>query len=460
MARSTVKDMTQGSPLKLILGFSVPLLFGLFFQQLYNFVDTAIVGRFLGSHALAAVGSTGCINFMILGFCMGLCTGFAIPIAQAFGAHDETELRRYVGNAIYVSAVLSIILATVTSLLCPWMLRLLNTPEDIIEDAISYIQPIFMAIPVTVLYNISSGILRSLGDSKTPVYFVASAAMINILLDIVFILNLHMGVRGAAIATIISQLFSGVGCLIVMKKRFPILQLSRDDRRFRPEYAKQLVGMGIPMGLQFSITAIGSVVIQTAINGLGTVAVAAVAASSKLCNLFYCVIDALASTMATFSGQNVGARKVYRIHEGLKVATILGGVYSIAVFLVAWLLGPTLLTLFVSAAETDVISLAHQYLIYNTILYFLLLMVNLLRFTVQGMGFTRAAMFAGVAEMFARIFVAVVLVPLLGFSGACFANPAAWLAADLFLFPCYLFVSKRLAQQLGCPYRKDELHAA
>lgn len=460
MARSTVKDLTQGKPLKLILGFSVPLLFGLFFQQLYNFVDTAIVGRYLGSHALASVGSTGCINFMILGFCMGMCAGFSIPIAQAFGAHDEQELRRYVANAVYVSGALSIVLAVLTSLLCPWMLRLLNTPEDIIDNAIAYIQPIFMAIPVTVLYNMSSGILRSLGDSKTPVYFVATAAVINIVLDMVFILNFNMGVRGAAIATIISQLFSGVGCLIVMKKRFPILQLSRDDLRFRPQMAKHLVGMGIPMGLQFSITAIGSVVIQTAINGLGTVAVAAVAAASKLCNLFYCVIDALATTMATFSGQNVGARKVYRIHQGLKTATIIGGVYTVIVFLVAWLLGPTLIGLFVTSAETEVIALSHQYLIYNTILYFLLLMVNLLRFSIQGMGFTRAAMFAGVAEMIARTLVAVVLVPILGFSGACLANPLAWLAADLFLFPCYLHVSKRLARQLGCPNRKDELHAA
>jgi len=460
MARSTVKDLTQGNPLKLILGFSVPLLFGLFFQQLYNFVDTAIVGRFLGAHALAAVGSTGCINFMILGFCMGLCAGFAIPIAQAFGAHDETELRRYVGNAIYVCAALSVVLAASTSLLCPWMLRALNTPEDIIADATAYIQPIFMALPVTVLFNMSSGVLRSLGDSKTPVYFVASAALINIVLDVVFILYFNMGVRGAAIATIISQLYSGVGCFIVMKKRFPILHLSQDDLLFRPDFAKRLLGMGIPMGLQFSITAIGSVVIQTAINGLGTVAVASVAAASKLCNLFYCVIDALSTTMATFSGQNVGARKVYRIHEGLKTATVIGGVYSVIVFLVAWLFGPALLTLFVSAAETEVIALGHEYLLFNTVPYFFLLMVNLLRFSIQGMGFTRAAMFAGVAEMIARTLVAVVLVPLMGFPGACCANPVAWIAADLFLFPCYLHVSKRLAQQLGCPFRKDELHAA
>lgn len=457
MARSNVKDMTQGSPLRLVMGFTVPLLFGFLFQQLYNFVDTAIVGRFLGSQALAAVGSTGCINFLILGFCMGICSGFAIPIAQAFGSRDETELRRFVANSVYVSAVLSVVLAVVTSILCPWMLRMLDTPADIIDDAIAYIQPIFMAIPITVLYNLCSGILRSLGDSKTPVYFIA---MVNIVLDVVLILYCNMGVAGAAIATIISQLLSGVGCLLVMRKRFPILQLSKDDWRFRPALAKHLVGVGIPMGLQYSITAIGSVVIQTAINGLGTIAVAAVAASSKLSNLFYCVFDALAATMATFAGQNVGARKVYRIHQGLKAATIVGGIYAVVVFLVAWLFGPALIGLFVSAEETQVISLAHQYIVSNTVLYFFLLMVNLLRFSIQGMGFTRVAMLAGVAEMIARSAVALLLVPVMGFSGACLANPAAWIAADLFLLPCYFYVSKRLALQLGCPYRKDELHAA
>lgn len=460
MARSNVKDMTQGSPLRLVMGFTVPLLFGFLFQQLYNFVDTAIVGRFLGSQALAAVGSTGCINFLILGFCMGICSGFAIPIAQVFGSRDETELRRFVANSVYVSAVLSVVLAVVTSILCPWMLRMLDTPADIIDDAIAYIQPIFMAIPITVLYNMCSGILRSLGDSKTPVYFIAMAAMVNIVLDVVLILYCNMGVAGAAIATIISQLLSGVGCLLVMMKRFPILQLSKDDWRFRPNLAKHLVGVGIPMGLQYSITAIGSVVIQTAINGLGTIAVAAVAASSKLSNLFYCVFDALAATMATFAGQNVGARKVYRIHQGLKAATIVGGIYAVVVFLVAWLFGPELIGLFVSAEETQVISLAHQYIVSNTVLYFFLLMVNLLRFSIQGMGFTRVAMLAGVAEMIARSAVALLLVPVMGFSGACLANPAAWIAADLFLLPCYFYVSKRLALQLGCPYRKDELHAA
>lgn len=455
MARSTTRDLTQGSPMKLVINFTLPLLFGFLFQQLYNFVDTAIVGKYLGSEALAAVGSTGSINFLILGFCMGICSGFAIPIAQAFGAKDEEELRRFVANAIYVAGAIAIVMGVVTALFCPWLLRIMNTPEEIIAGAVSYIQPIFAAIPITVLYNMSSGILRSLGDSKTPVYFLAMAALLNIALDIVFILVCGMGVMGAAVATIISQLASGLGCLMVMKKRFPILHLSKDDMVFRPRLAKHLLGMGLPMGLQYSITAIGAVVIQTAINGLGTVAVAAVTASSKLSNFFASVIDALATTMATFAGQNIGARRLDRVHQGLKAASIIGTVYCLIAFLVVLLFAPALIGLFVDAPEVEVINLARQYLTVNSSLYIFLLFVNILRFSIQGLGFARIAMFAGVAEMIARSLVAVALVPVAGFTGACFANPAAWIFADLFLFPCYLHVTKRLSLTI----RKDETHA-
>ena len=448
MARSTVKDLTQGSPMKLVLGFSCPLLFGFLFQQLYSFVDTAIVGKYLGSAALAAVGSTGSINFLILGFSMGICSGFSIPIAQAFGAKDETELRRFVANAVYVSGAISVVLGVTTALLCPAMLRAMNTPEDIIDNAIRYIQPIFAAIPVTVLYNMSSGVLRSLGDSKTPVVFLAMASLINIVLDLIFILWLRLGVLGAALATIISQLASGAGCLIVMKRRFPILHLSGDDLRFRPLFAKRLINMGVPMGLQYSITAIGSVVIQTAINGLGTAAVAAVTASSKLNGFFACVFDALATTMATFAGQNIGARKLHRVHQGLKAAGIMGGVYCVAVFAIMVLFGRQLLGLFVSSSDMEVIALAYRYMCVNTACFLLLLGVNIFRLTIQGMGFTRIAMIAGVMEMVARTAVAMILVPIFGFNGACASNPAAWLFADVFLIPCYLRITKKLEHRL------------
>lgn len=449
MARTTVKDLTQGSPMKLVVSFTLPLLFGFLFQQMYSFVDTAIVGRYLGSASLAAVGSTGSVNFLILGFSMGLCSGFAIPIAQAFGAKDETELRRYVANAAYLCAGVSVVMAVVTALLCPMMLRWMNTPEEILPDAVNYIQIIFMAIPVTVLYNMSGGVLRSLGDSKTPVYFLALAALTNIVLDLLFILKLDLGVSGAALATVISQLLAGVGCLIVMAKRFPILKMSKDDMRFRPRFARRLFGMGVPMGLQYSITAIGSVVVQIAVNGLGTVAVAAVTAGGKLSMFFCCVIDALATTMATFAGQNVGARNIQRVHQGLKATSIIGMIYCVAAFVVIWLFGRNLIGLFVDAPDVEVIDKAYHFLMINSAMYIPLLFVNIVRFSIQGVGYTSIAMFAGVAEMVARTLVAVMLVPVFGFNAACFANPAAWVLADLFLFPCYFKVTKRLAVRFG-----------
>lgn len=448
MARSTVKDLTVGSPLKLIIGFTTPLLFGYVFQQLYNFVDTAIVGKYLGSEALAAVGSTGSLNFLILGFVMGSCSGFAIPVAQAFGAKDETEVRRNVMHCVYCAGSISIIIGVLTGLLCPWMLRITNTPPEIIANAQAYIQPILLAIPVTALYNMAGGIMRSLGDSKTPVYFLTMASLVNIVLDLVLILVFDMGVAGAAIATIISQLASGVGCLIVLMKRFPILRMSKDDMVFRPEYAKRLVGMGMPMGLQFSITAIGGLVVQTAVNGLGTVYVAAVTAGAKLNNFFSCIFDALASTMATFAGQNVGARKVERVHQGLKAAAVVGCVYCALCLAAVLLFAPNLLSIFVDGSDTLVIGYAQQYLVVNVSCYVALLLVNIVRLTIQGLGFTRVAMIAGALEMVARSGVAVLLVPIFGFSGACWANPMAWLFADAFLIPCYFHVMKKLQHRL------------
>ena len=448
MARSAVKDMTQGSPVRLVLGFAGPLLFGFLFQQLYSFVDTAIVGRYMGAEALAAVGSTGSLNFLILGFCMGICSGFSIPIAQAFGAKDETELRRYVMHSVYLCAVISILMALVTGLLCPTLLRLMDTPEEILGSAVSYIQLIFFAIPVTVTYNMAGGVMRSLGDSKTPVMFLMMAALLNIVLDVTFILVFHMGVRGAALATVISQLASGLGCVIVLIKRYPILRMTRDDRKYRPFFAHQLLGMGIPFGLQYSITAIGSVMLQTSVNGLGTIAVAAVTAGSKLSAFFACVIDALASTMATFVGQNVGARKLDRIDQGLRATSVIGIAYCLAATAVIWLWGDRLVGLFIDAKEAQVIALAHQFIKVNSSIYIMLLFVNIVRFSIQGMGFTKLAMFAGLAEMVARTLVAVILVPLFGFTAACFANPAAWVAADLFLFPCYARCMRVLRQRM------------
>lgn len=402
------------------------------------------MGKTLGAEMLAAVGVTASLNFLILGFCNGMCSGFAIPIAQSFGAHDETELRRYVANAIYLCAGFSVIMGVATAITCPQMLRLIDTDETIIDSSVAYIQLIFAAIPITVTYNMAGGILRSLGDSKTPVIFIAIASVVNIVLDLVFIVVFGMGVRGAAVATVISQAISAIGCIVVMVKRFPILHLTKDDRKLRLEMCLHLVGLGLPMGLQFSITAIGAVILQWSVNGISVDAVAAMAAGGKISTLFSCMFDALSTTMATFAGQNLGARKIDRINAGLKSTAIIGSIYCVCAYVVIWFGGRVLLNLFLKAdVDETVISMAHFYLKINGAFYIPLLFVNILRLSIQGMGFTRVAMIAGALEMVARTTVALVLVPMFGFTGACFAHVSAWILADVFLFPCYFSTIKK-----------------
>ena len=449
MSRNMTRDLTEGRPLKLILSFALPMLFGVLFQQLYSFVDTAVVGRFLGAERLAAVGATGSVNFLVIGLCLGLCSGFSIPIAQAFGARDEKEVRRCVWHAVVLSTVLSIVFAALSTVLCRPLLRLMNTPEEILDASARYISIIFAAIPCCILYNMAGGILRSLGDSRTPVIFLVVASLVNIALDLFLIIVCGMDVAGAAVATAVSQLLSGIGCVVVMIRRFPILHLNREDRRFDPALARKMLGTGLPMGLQFSITAIGSVIVQWSVNGLGVNAVAAISGAAKLSMFFACVFDALASTMATYAGQNMGARKLDRIHQGLRCTSVMGIAYCVAAFGVAALFARPLLGLFIDAeAAPEVMAMGTRYLMINAAFYIPLLFVNIVRLSIQGMGFTRVAMLAGLSEMVARTVVALFVVPALGFTGACLANPAAWIMADLFLFPCYFQIMRVLRQRL------------
>ena len=444
MENKTMKDMTSGSPMKLILGFLIPMLLGLLFQQLYSMMDTIIVGRYLGVKALAAVGSTGSINFMIIGFCIGICSGFAIPVAQKFGEKNEAMMRRFVANSGWLALGFSAVMTTIVCLLCRQILVWMRTPEDIIDGAYAYIFVIFLGIPATYLYNMLSGIIRSMGDSTTPLYFLLISSAMNVALDLFTILVLNMGVAGAAWATIISQGVSGILCLLYMRKKFTVLKMEGEE--WKPDWSamKILCGMGIPMGLQYSITAIGSVVIQTAVNNLGSVAVASVTAGSKVSMLFCCPFDAMGATMATYGGQNVGARKLGRIREGMRACILLGAVYAAAAFGVLCFFGDTIQLLFVSSAEVEILANARRFLLVNSAMYFPLALVNIIRFMIQGLGFSKLAIVAGVCEMAARSLVGFCLVPIFGYAGACFANPAAWIAADLFLIPAYFHVMKRL----------------
>lgn len=439
--------MTSGSPAKLIFGFAIPMFLGLLFQQFYSMVDTLIVGKFLGVNPLAGVGSTTSLNFMVLGFCMGVCNGFAIPVAQMFGAKEEHRLRRYVTNGAWLCIVFSIVMTLVVVAVCRPVLVLMQTPEEIFEYAYVYIVIVFWGIPCTFLYNILAAIIRSLGDSKTPVIFLAISSGINIVLDLVFVLVFDMGVEGPAIATVLAQGVSGIICLWYMYRKFPVLHASREEWRPEFSYMGKLCYIGIPMGLQYSVTAIGTLVLQAAVNGLGAAVVAGVTAGQKINAFIQCPLEALGQTMAPYAGQNMGAGKIDRIGKGLKSAVLMGWGVSIICFLIAVLFGKQLTTLFVDASETTIISYSYQFLLYCTGGYCLLTLVNTVRFTIQGMGFSVFAILSGIMEMIARILAATVVVQMIGFAGTCLAHPMAWLFADVFLIPAFFWCRKKVAKQ-------------
>ena len=439
-----VKDMTNGSPSKHILGFAVPMLFGMLFQQFYNLVDTIIVGKTLGVEALAGVGATGSINFMIIGFCMGVCNGFVIPVAQCFGAKKPADLRKYVFNGYICSIVFVIVLTLASVIFCRRILIIMNTPADIIDHAYNYIVVIFIGIPTVFLYNMVSGVIRSLGDSKTPVVFLVLSSIINVVLDFFLILVCKMGVAGAGWATVTSQLISGLTCLIYMYKKYDILKGDKSERVLDRRFITNLCMNGVPMGLQYSITAIGSTILQAAVNTLGSTYVAAMTAGSKMFNFTCCPFDALGSTMATYAGQNVGAAKIKRLGQGVRSAMIIGSVYSVLSLIALYFTTDYIALLFVNASETTIIALTRQFILASACFYIPLTGVNVVRFCIQGMGFSVFAISAGILEMIGRAFAAIILIPSIGFMGACLASPIAWIAADAFLFPAFIHCAKKL----------------
>lgn len=442
------KDMTKGTPMKLILQFTLPLLMGNLFQQMYNLIDSIIVGKALGVNALAAVGASSSITFLILGFVIGTSSGFAIPVAQCFGAKNESDLRRYIYNGAFLGVVLAAAVTAVTCLLCKHILTWMGTPEDIMEGAYAYLIVIFIGIPFTFLYNILAGIIRSLGDGRTPFIFLLISTVLNVIGDLAFILVFHMGVMGASLATILAQAISGFLCLFFIHSHFSILKMEQQEKKLELYKMKQLLGIGIPMGLQFSITAIGSIMLQSAINGLGLVYATAYAAAIKIKQLAMCPYDAIANAMATFGGQNLGAGKLDRIKKGLVDSLIIGGIYSILAFVILRFFGTNLTQLFVDKENTEILMRAQQYLSAIGAFYFLLSGLNIFRSTIQGLGYSAPVFFSGVFEMIARTVMALLVIPRFGYTAACYTDVTAWLAAILFLIPLFMAVMKKLERKL------------
>ncbi len=441
------KDLTTGSPLKLIIRFAFPQFLGMLFQQFYNVVDTVVVGKFLGVGPLAGVGATGSLSFMVLGFCMGICNGFAIPIAQKFGANDQVALRKFVANSFWLTALFSVVITAPVCIFCRPILRLMNTPEDVFEYAYQYIFIIFLGIPTVFLYNILAGILRSLGDSKTPVLFLALSSALNIALDVVTIKLFHTSVNGPALATVISQGVSGVICLFYMKKRFTVLNMTAQERRPDKAMMKRLCYMGVPMGLQYSVTAIGSLIIQATMNGFGSTAVAGATAANRINGFLACPIEALGASMAPYTGQNLGAGRLDRITKGVVDASVCGFVCAGVLYVFVRLFGEPLVGIFLDVPDPQVMDYAIEFLHVVCAGYCLLTLVNVVRFSIQGMGFSVLAILSGVMEMIARSVAGLVIAPRIGFTAVALGHPLAWLAADCFLIPAFLLCRRRVSRE-------------
>ena len=426
-------SMVKGNPMKLMLQFAFPLLIGNLLQQTYNIIDAAIVGQALGPEALASVGASSSVQFLVLGFCMGSCTGFSVPVAKYFGAGKLDKMRDYIFNGALLAALIAAVLTTFCSLLCAPILHLLSVPSDIFADAYAYPLVIFLGIPFSILYNYLSSILRAVGDSRTPFLFLAFSAILNIFLDLFCIIILHLGCAGAAIATISAQL----------------LLPTKENRTLRKDAAQELLAMGIPTGLQFSITAIGSMVMQSANNGLGSVYVSAFTAAMKIKQFMMCPFDAISTAASVFCSQNLGAGQSKRIHQGLRQGVLVGVGYGAFAGVIMILFGRPLTKLFIVSSAFEAINASAKYLRCLGFFYWMLGILNVCRMVTQGLGYSGRAVFSGVMEMLARTIVCLGFVGAFGFIAICFADQAAWLAACCYIGPTCLYCVKKSTKMIA-----------
>ena len=437
------KDMTSGKPIKLIWNFTIPLLIGNLFQQLYNMADTFIVGRTIGVHALASVGSTGSIIFLILGFANGLTAGLAIPLAQRYGAKNYSGVKRSFYVSILISAVVAILLTILSMVFCRQILEIMQTPVEIIDGAYDYLMVIFAGIFSSMAFNLLSNIFRSIGDAKTPLYFLVIACIMNIILDVVFIAGFGMGVEGAGYATVLSQIFSALACILYIWKKIPILRLNSKDFVAESSDVKEHVRISFPMAFQSSIIAIGAIIIQIILNQLGATAVAAYTAAQKIDQVAILPMMSFGVTMATFVAQNYGAKKYDRIWRGVRDCIKLSLTFAISVGIILNVFSPIFIRAFVGVGHEEVVELGAIYFITNGTMYSLLSLLFIYRYTLQGVGKTFTPTVAGIMELCMRAFAAVVLSNLYGYTGATMANPLAWLGSLIpLIIAYYLFKNK------------------
>ena len=446
--KSGTTDLTVGKPLFQILRFALPLVLGTLFQQLYSFADTIIVGRCLGTDALGAVGTTYSLNFLILGFVQGACVGFGIPVAETFGAKDQGGLRKYLFNGALLCVVLSVVFTIFTTLMAGPLLQLIHTPEELYADAVLYIRIIFLGIPATVLYNYASSVLRAMGDSQHPFYFLLAASVLNIGLDYLLIVSMGMGVDGAALATVLSQLLSGGLCAFWFFTR----TAKQEELTFRGQrsllsagHCKRLAYIGFPMGFEYSVSAIGAVIMQDAINLLGSTAVAAQTAGEKIRQMFTLPMESVGMAMATYVGQNHGAHRTDRIKQGIKDGCTIQLTYCVAAWVVIFFVKPYAVGLVLGDADPAVTAGAIQYLAIMSLLFCFHGLLMIFRNTLQGLGYSVQAIISGVGELIGRSLGGLLAVKTgLGYVGICLSNPFAWGLAMLY---CMFMVRRVLKRE-------------
>mgnify|MGYP004472912621 FL=1 len=440
--------MTTGSPAKLIIRFMIPMFLGNLFQQFYNVVDSIVAGQFLGVQALAAIGSTGSLMFFVIGWLNGLTSGFAIMVAQCFGAKKEDRMRHYVAMSVYLSVAFALVMTIGLTLANEPILRLMNYSEEIMPEVKAYMGIIYAGLLVTVAYDALSAFLRALGDSRSPLYFLMISAGINVFLDIVFIVVMGMGVEGCAYATVIAQAISAFCCFIYIVKKYPILHLKKEDFRYSWNSAKKLLGLGIPMALQFSITAIGTIIVQGAVNVYGETYMAGFSAAGKLQNILTTVFVAFGATVATYVGQNRGAGRIDRVREGVRCTQYMILAWSVIVMILMFFFGKYMTCIFVNSSETDVLAVSVEY--FHTVFwcYPFLGSIFLYRNTLQGMGYGLVPMMGGIFELAARTIIVLLVAGRTSFRGVCLADPAAWIAALIPLVPYYIYIMRKQKQKI------------
>lgn len=448
---SKTQDMTEGNPFKLIFFFSIPVLLGNLFQNFYSMADSIIVGRLLGTNALAAVGNTGPMNFLIIGFICGLTSGFAVITAQAFGAKNKEELKRSVAMNIMLNVFFGILFTALALLTNKPILKLINTPAEIIDDSKLYLDIIYSGLFATILYNATSCILRAVGDSKTPLYFLILSSILNIILDIILIKYTTLGVAAAALATVIAQLVSGILCVIFIIKKYPELHVKKEHFEWCTSFASRHMKIGAPMAFQFSITAIGVIVLQGALNKFGPNVIAAYTAANKVEQLIAVAAGSFGVVMANYAGQNYGAKRIDRIRAGTTAGTILTLGFSVISMLIAFIFPEPLTSLFVeagSAEYAEVLQYSKEYLFVTAIFYPPLFLIFIYRNVLQSIGKTFMPLMGGFFELIARSVCAFTLPLLWGYAGICLAGPVAWLSAAIPLLISYMVIIRRLQREM------------